>query len=123
MRAFAALPSSAALAAANKRIGNILKKAEQVDAHISEVLLKEPAEMALHVSMKYVLPNAQKLWESGDYTASLQALAALRESVDGFFADVMVNAEALDLRLNRLGLLKTLHVAMNRVADLSKLAA
>jgi glycyl-tRNA synthetase beta chain len=58
-----------------------------------------------------------------DYTAALQTLAALRAPVDAFFEGVMVNAEAHDLRLNRLGLLKTLHLAMNQVADLSRLAA
>ena len=73
--------------------------------------------------MQTVLPQAQAQWEAGDYTASLQALAALRTPVDAFFEHVMVNAEALDLRLNRLGLLKSLHLAMNRVADLSKLAS
>ena len=122
VRAFAALPESAALAAANKRISNILKKADDVDAHVSPVLLVEPAEMTLHAAMQTVLPQAQAQWEEGDYTASLQSLAALRAPVDAFFEDVMVNAEALDLRLNRLGLLKSLHLAMNRVADLSKLA-
>jgi glycyl-tRNA synthetase beta chain len=123
VRAFAALPESAALAAANKRIGNILKKADDVDAHVSTVLLLEPAEQALYAAMQSVLPQAQAQWETGDYTASLQSLAALRAPVDAFFEDVMVNAEALDLRLNRLGLLKSLHLAMNRVADLSKLAS
>ena len=122
VRAFAALPQSAALAAANKRIGNILKKTDDVDAHVSPVLLQEPAEIALNATMQTVLPQAQAQWEAGDYTGSLQTLAALRVPVDAFFEDVMVNAEALDLRLNRLGLLKCLHVAMNRVADLSKLA-
>jgi len=122
VRAFAALPESPALAAANKRISNILKKTDNVDAHVSEVLLQEAAEKALYAAMQTVLPQAQKQWESGDYTASLQSLAALRVPVDAFFEDVMVNAEAIDLRLNRLGLLKSLHIAMNRVADLSKLA-
>lgn len=123
VRAFAALPESAALAAANKRISNILKKADDVDAHVSTVLLVEPAEVSLHSAMQTVLPQAQSQWEAGDYTASLLSLAALRAPVDAFFEDVMVNAEALDLRLNRLGLLKSLHQAMNRVADLSKLAS
>ena len=123
VRAFAALPESAALAAANKRISNILKKTDDVDAHVSPVLLQEAAEKALHTTMQTVLPQAQTQWEAGDYSASLQSLAALRVPVDAFFEDVMVNAEQLDLRLNRLGLLTTLHVAMNRVADLSKLAA
>ena len=123
VRAFAALPEAPALAAANKRIANILKKAPEVDAHVSALLLKEPAEIALHAAMGLVLPEAHKQFEAGDYTASLQTLAALRAPVDAFFDGVMVNAEEMDLRLNRQGLLKSLHVAMNRVADLSKLAS
>ena len=122
VRAFAALPESAALAAANKRIGNILKKTDGVDAHVSPVLLQEPAEQALFAAMQTVLPQAKDFFDAGDYTTNLQALAALRAPVDAFFEHVMVNAEQLDLRLNRLGLLKGLHAAMNRVADLSKLA-
>jgi glycyl-tRNA synthetase beta chain len=123
VRAFAALPEAPALAAANKRIGNILKKAEgAVDPHVSEVLLQEPAEQALHAAMRDVAPRAARQFEAGDYTGSLQTLAALRAPVDAFFDGVMVNAEAADLRLNRLGLLATLHQAMNRVADLSRLA-
>ena len=120
---FAALPEAPALAAANKRIGNILKKADGVDAHVSELLLQEPAEKALHAAMQQVAPQASAQFDAGDYAASLQTLAALREPVDAFFESVMVNAEQTDLRLNRLGLLATLHQAMNRVADLSKLAA
>ncbi len=123
VRAFAALPEAAALAAANKRISNILKKADEVDAHVSPVLLKEPAEIALFAAMNEVAPKAKAQFEAGDYTASLQTLAALRAPVDAFFDGVMVNAEEMDLRLNRQGLLKSLHEAMNRVADLSKLAA
>jgi len=122
VRVFAALPQAPALAAANKRIANILKKAPDVDAHVSLVLLKEPAEIALFAAMNLVLPQAQTQFEAGDYSDSLQTLAALREPVDAFFDGVMVNAEELDLRLNRHGLLKSLHVAMNRVADLSRLA-
>ncbi len=123
VRAFAALPEAPALAAANKRIANILKKAGEVDAHVSEVLLKEPAEVALYAAMKEVVPQANTQFEAGDYTASLQTLAALRAPVDAFFDGVMVNAEEMDLRLNRQGLLKSLHDAMNRVADLSRLAS
>ena len=123
VRAFAALPEAAALAAANKRISNILKKAGDVDAHVSPVLLQEPAEIALFAALQAVAPQAQAQFEDGDYAASLQTLAALRTPVDAFFDDVMVNAEAMDLRLNRQGLLKSLHEAMNRVADLSRLAA
>ena len=123
VRAFAALAEAPALAAANKRIGNILKKTDSVDAHVSDVLLTEPAEIALHAAMQGVLPKANAQFESGDYTASLQTLAALRAPTDDFFNGVMVNAEQMDLRLNRLGLLAMLHAAMNRVADLSKLAS
>jgi len=122
VRAFAALPEAPALAAANKRISNILKKAQEVDPHVSEILLREPAEIALYSAMKDVASKAKAQFESGDYTASLQTLAALRAPVDAFFDGVMVNAEEMDLRLNRQGLLKSLHVAMNRVADLSRLA-
>jgi glycyl-tRNA synthetase beta chain len=124
VRAFAALPEAPALAAANKRIGNILKKADgTVDPHVSEVLLKEDAERALYAATRELAPAAKAKFEAGDYTGSLQTLAALRAPVDAFFDGVMVNAEETDLRLNRLGLLATLHGAMNRVADLSRLAA
>jgi len=123
VRAFASLPEAPALAAANKRIGNILKKAElAVHAHISTVLLQPGAELALYEAMQQVLPQADAQFQAGQYTAALQTLAALRAPVDAFFDGVMVNAEAPDLRLNRLGLLKTLHQSMNRVADLARLA-
>ncbi len=122
VRAFAAMPEAAALAAANKRISNILKKEENVDATVNAALLQEPAEIALFAAMNDVAPKAKAQFEAGDYTASLQSLAALRAPVDAFFDGVMVNAEDLALRKNRQGLLKTLHEAMNRVADLSKLA-
>lgn len=122
VRAFAALPQAGALAAANKRVGNILKKAGEVDAHVSEVLLQDEAEKALYAVLRACSPVAQAQFDAGDYTASLATLAGLRAPVDAFFEDVMVNAEQMDLRLNRLGLLKSLHHAMNRVADLARLA-
>ena len=123
VRAFAALPEAPALAAANKRIGNILKKADQADAHVNHALLREPAEQALFAAMNDATPKAVAQFQAGDYTGSLKTLAVLRAPVDAFFDGVMVNAEQTDLRLNRLGLLSTLHQAMNRVADLSRLAA
>ena len=127
VRTFAQLPEAPALAAANKRIGNILKKAgeagQQVDAHVSEVLLQEQAEKDLYAAMQTLVPQANGQFDVGNYTASLQTLAALRAPVDAFFDGVMVNAEQMDLRMNRLGLLKALHMAMNRVADLARLAA
>ncbi|MBH1963169.1 MAG: glycine--tRNA ligase subunit beta [Comamonadaceae bacterium] len=125
VRSFAQLPEAPALAAANKRIGNILKKVSEAEAGaaFNETLLQEPAEKALHAAMQTVVPKANMQFEASDYTGSLQTLAALREPVDAFFDGVMVNAEQLDLRLNRQGLLKQLHQAMNRVADLSRLAS
>ena len=124
VRAFAALPEAASLAAANKRVGNILKKVSGgVTPKIDAALLKEPAEIALNAALDAVKPKADAAFESGDYTASLQSLAALKGPVDAFFDAVMVNAEDAALRNNRLGLLAILHQAMNRVADLSKLSA
>jgi glycyl-tRNA synthetase beta chain len=124
VRAFAALPEAPALAAANKRVGNILKKADgEVLAQVNAALLQEPAEQALAAALAQVGPPADVAFATGDYTASLQALAALRAPVDAFFDGVMVNADDPALKANRLGLLKTLHQAMNRVADLGRLAA
>ena len=124
VRAFAALPEAASLAAANKRVGNILKKvSDGVTPKTDGALLKEPAEIALNAALAEVKPKADALFDKGDYTASLQSLAALRGPVDAFFDGVMVNAEDAQLRANRLGLLAILHQAMNRVADLSKLSA
>ena len=126
VRAFAALPEAQALAAANKRIGNILKKAgdagQVVDAHVSEMLLQEQAEKDLFAAVNRIVPEADAHFDAGRYTDSLQTLAALRAPVDAFFDDVMVNAEDAALRMNRQGLLKLLHNAMNRVADLARLA-
>jgi glycyl-tRNA synthetase beta chain len=124
VRAFAALPEAASLAAANKRVGNILKKvSDGVTAKVDAALLKEPAEVALNAALAEVKPKADAAFDKGDYTSSLQSLAALKAPVDAFFDAVMVNAEDAALRKNRLGLLAVLHQAMNRVADLAKLSA
>ncbi len=139
VRAFAQLPEAPALAAANKRVGNILKKAEaELPAaapaaagqpavanakNVDTTLLAEPAERALHAALLTVQPRAQAAQAAGDLTGSLRELAALRVPVDAFFDDVMVNAPEPALRANRLALLAALHQAMNRVADLSRLAA
>jgi glycyl-tRNA synthetase beta chain len=124
VRAFAALPEAAALAAANKRVGNILKKVEgEVGREVNVNLLAETAELALHQALLEIAPRAEAAFAAGDYTASLQVLAGLRSTVDAFFDSVMVNAEDRALRANRLALLAQLHTAMNRVADLSRLAA
>ena len=124
---FAELEESESLAAANKRVSNILNKAagsfSPFNPHIDTNNLLEPAEKALYTSLIKVKSEADKLFESGNYTASLQALAALKTPVDDFFDNVMVNADDPALKANRLGLLATLHQTMNRVADLSKLAS
>jgi glycyl-tRNA synthetase beta chain len=123
VRAFQALPEAQPLAAANKRVGNILKKSEDKVAPVTDAaLFVEPAERALADALEAVTPRSERAFEAGDYTASLQALAALKAPVDAFFDGVMVNAEDPRLRANRLGLLARLHGAMNRVADLSRLA-
>ncbi len=124
VRTFSALPEASALAAANKRVGNILKKVENtVEPTVDVVLLQESAEIALHAALVDVVPQADAAFVTGDYSESLLALAALRAPVDAFFDGVMVNAEDPALRANRLGLLAKLHLAMNQVADLSKLSA
>ncbi len=123
VRAFAALPESAALAAANKRIANILKKSElPVAVAVKADLLREPAELGLSQALQAVAPTAEAAFAKGDYTGSLQALAVLKAPVDAFFESVMVNADDPALRTNRMALLASLHQAMNRVADLSRLA-
>ncbi|MDP2070887.1 glycine--tRNA ligase subunit beta [Methylotenera sp.] len=124
VRTFSALDEAPALAAANKRVGNILKKIEgEVKSEVNVSLLQEPAEIALNTALGKVKPEADKLFEGGDYTAALKSLAALKAPVDAFFDSVMVNADDPALKANRLGLLASLHQAMNRVADLSKLAS
>jgi glycyl-tRNA synthetase beta chain len=124
VRAFAQLPEAEPLAAANKRVGNILKKSDGAAiAELDAALLKEPAERALSEALTAVELKAKPAFGARDYTGSLQALAALKAPVDAFFDQVMVNAEDPALRANRLALLSQLHAAMNRVADLSRLAA
>jgi len=123
VRAFAAMPQAEALAAANKRIGNILKKAPKADTgQFSSAQLTLPAEKNLHQAMEQSVKQADAFYAEKNYTDSLKALAALRETVDAFFNDVMVNDPDEDVRRNRLGLLRQLHGSMNRVADLSRLA-
>ncbi|MFZ2651240.1 MAG: glycine--tRNA ligase subunit beta [Burkholderiaceae bacterium] len=132
VREFSGLPQAEALAAANKRVANILRKntlelqsgtGGMSACAVNPGLLVEPAERALHEALQRVAPEAQRLFDAQQYAASLRALAALKEPVDAFFDTVMVNADKDDLRANRLGLLESLSSAMNRVADLSKLAA
>ncbi|WP_198115738.1 glycine--tRNA ligase subunit beta [Massilia rhizosphaerae] len=126
VQAFAALPESASLAAANKRISNILKKNEEALAQAGSVdpaLLQDAAEKALYASVQRVQPAVDAAFERGDFAGTLKTLAQLRDDVDAFFNDVMVMADDVALRNNRLALLSILHRMMNRVADISKLAA
>jgi glycyl-tRNA synthetase beta chain len=124
VREFAALNEAAALAAANKRISNIIKKSEGAeDAGVQVALFVEAAEKALYAQLEQVAPRVETQLAAREYTGALTALAALRETVDTFFNDVMVNAEDPALRANRLALLKALHRQMNSVADISRLAA
>jgi glycyl-tRNA synthetase beta chain len=124
VRAFAALPESASLAAANKRVGNILRKtAGAVSATVDPARFVEPAEKALFAALEAIAPRADAAFEAGDYTASLSALAALKAPIDAFFDSVMVNTDDAALRANRLALLARLHATLNRVADLARLAA
>jgi glycyl-tRNA synthetase beta chain len=122
VRAFAAMQEAPALASANKRVGNILKKADAVLSAVQPALFAEEAERALQTALDVVRPRADAAFDSGDYTASLRELAALKAPVDAFFDSVMVNADDPALRANRLALLAQLQASMNRVADLSRLS-
>lgn len=123
VRSFMAMPEADALTAANKRIGNILKKVEgEVPTGVNEALLVEEAEKALFATLVSVEPKAMAEFERGEYEAMLATLAALRGPVDSFFDHVMVNAEDLSLRANRQALLKQLYVVMNKVAEIARLA-
>jgi glycyl-tRNA synthetase beta chain len=125
VQAFAALPEAASLAAANKRITNILKKNEEALAQAGAVdpaLLQDQAEKDLAAAVTRVQPAVDAAFAAGDFAGTLKTLAELREPVDAFFNDVMVMADDIALRNNRLALLASLHGMMNRVADISKLA-
>lgn len=126
VQAFAALPEAASLAAANKRITNILKKNEDAmpkDAAVDPSLLQDQAEKDLAAAVTRVQPEVDAAFAAGDFSGTLKTLAQLRDQVDAFFNDVMVMADDVKLRNNRLALLASLHAMMNRVADISKLAA
>ncbi len=123
VRTFAAMPESASLAAANKRITNILKKSDINAGDVHTDILVEDSEKKLFADMKSVKPDADRKFASGDYTGTLKTLAQLHDDVDAFFTNVMVMAEDTRLRNNRIALLKQLYAMMNQVADISKLAS
>jgi glycyl-tRNA synthetase beta chain len=123
VREFSALPEAAALSAANKRIRNILKKADAVGTEIDPALFSDPAERILHGALLAAEPLVGAELAAGSYTAALKALAGLRGEVDMFFEQVLVNADDPKLRANRLALLNRLGTLMNQVADISRLAS
>jgi len=126
VRAFAALPEADSLAAANKRVANILRQAEgkgEAGRDAEAKLLQEPAERALFEALKNASATATPLFERGDYTGYLKTFAVLKTPVDAFFDGVMVMAEDAALRRNRIALLADLQREMNRIADIAKLAA
>ena len=120
--AFEQMPEAASLAAANKRIGNLLKKAEGEIGAVDPARLTDAAEQALATAVAQLAPQAEAQLAAGDFAGNLRTLAQARGPVDAFFADVMVMAEDPALRANRLALLNQLHGLMNQVADLSRLA-
>jgi len=126
VRAFNQLPEAVSLAAANKRVANLLKQAAAKGESFSSAesdKLKEPAERELYSALAITADSARSLYERGDFTGFLKTFAALKGPVDAFFDSVMVMVEDRELRQNRLALLADLRNEMNRVADLSKLAA
>ena len=123
VQGFMALPESESLTAANKRIGNILRKVEgEVSDLVAATKLVEVAEKDLFTALTEVEPKAEALYAEGRFEEMLVAIAALRAPVDAFFEGVMVNAEDPALRANRLALLKRLYGVMNRVAEIARLA-
>ena len=122
VRAFSQMEEAQALAAANKRIGNILKKSTEAIKEVDAALFEEDAEKTLFDALVAVEPQVQSLYAEGAYTDVLKLLAPMKAPVDKFFEDVMVNVENEAIRQNRLALLARLHRTMNLVAELSRLA-
>ncbi|MCX5591546.1 glycine--tRNA ligase subunit beta [Alcaligenes endophyticus] len=120
--AFAQRPEADSLAAANKRISNLLKKNTEQITSLQESLLQEPAEQELARTIAALQPVAQAQYAAGQFAASLETLAQAKDAVDNFFKDVMVMADDPAIRHNRLALLASLHQLMNQVADISRLA-
>ena len=123
VRTFAAMPEAGSLAAANKRITNILKKSGVTAGQVYQEVMVEDSEKKLYADLLSVKPVADRQFASGNYTGTLQTLATLHDDVDAFFTNVMVMADDPKLRNNRIALLKELHSMMNQVADISKLAS
>jgi glycyl-tRNA synthetase beta chain len=123
VRAFRSMPESVSLAAANKRIRNILKKTDTANGVVVASLMGDAAEKNLFSAMQKLSPQVSAYMQNHDYTHALKELAGVRSEVDHFFNDVMVMADDLAVRNNRIALLRQLDGLMNQVADISKLAA
>jgi glycyl-tRNA synthetase beta chain len=122
VRAFSSLPEADSLAAANKRIGNILKQANGVPGGFDAALLVLPEEKDLAITFDSMQKGVEQAYLDLDYTGALKSLASLKAPVDAFFDKVTVMDKDPRVRANRIGFLGTLHGTMNRIADLSKLA-
>ena len=124
IKEFLLLPESEDLASANKRVGNILKKADvKSSLKVNQSLLKDEAEINLYNTLDFVDAESRKEYMGKNYSGSLKLLCKLKNPIDQFFKDVMVNTEDESLKMNRLALLEKLYSAMNLVADLSKLSS
>jgi len=124
--AFGSLPEAASLAAANKRVLNIIKKNETIGCRFvppNREKMTEPAEKELMDAVDRIGPLAAKRFEEGDYSGNLMLLASIKTNVDCFFDEVMVMVDDEGIRTNRVALLQKLGILMNQVADISKLAA
>ena len=124
IKEFLLLPESEDLASANKRVGNILKKADvKSSLKVNQSLLKDEAEINLYNTLDFVDAESRKEYKEKNYSGSLKSLCKLKNPIDQFFKDVMVNVDDESLKMNRLVLLEKLYSAMNLVADLSKLSS
>lgn len=122
IEAFSKLDEAESLAAANKRISNLLRRSEDEVAKFDEALLQDEAEKNLFTTLQAVEPQAIACFNHKDFTGGMSLMATVRPAVDGFFNDVMVMTEDAAIRANRLALLQRLHNTMNFIADISRLA-
>ncbi|MFY9346578.1 MAG: glycine--tRNA ligase subunit beta [Orrella sp.] len=120
---FMQTPEAPSLAAANKRLSNLLKKVSDLPAALNPAALKEDAEKTLLNQIQSIVPVVDQFVALGEYGQALSTLATLKAPVDRFFEEIMVMADDLEVRRQRLALLSNLHHLMNQVADISRLAA
>ena len=121
VKSFKDLPEAEDLASAYKRVNNILSKAENVTSSVNASLLSEAAEIALNAKLKELEPIVSALYKDKNYNEALAKLSELKEPVDAFFENVMVNAKEENIKQNRLALLNNLHDIIGKTADISVL--